>query len=69
MGPTIPLLLFRISVASIATSLPDVQIGISMMTTVADGSKGQTDMSREYSRKIFPEESRQALQVPQTYTR
>ncbi len=30
MGPTIPIL-FRICVANISTSLPDVQIGISMI--------------------------------------
>ncbi len=44
LGPTIPLLMFTVSMANISTSLPDVQIGISM-TAVADVSKEQTDMS------------------------
>ncbi len=32
MDPTVPLPLFRVSVASIKTSLPDVQLGISMIS-------------------------------------
>ncbi len=48
MGPTVPLPLFRVYVASISTSLSNVQLGMSMTSQRqldADVISGQTDMS------------------------